>query len=177
MSNLGTYKAICDTNIKPCPPPKIWSQDHESKSRKIFRQNKILFDTCIGFFSSFTSVTTPSPVPLSSCFHPFQWLFWKDPLAQHLNNRPTALKSHKSRTLLVHHLIPFYFTVSRPVATNPRSKHQALAPSSPISLRSKFMFVTVLLTFNASARACGQKRCQTKPCQTWELTKRSATLT
>ena len=33
--NLRTYKAICDTNIKPCPPPKIWSQDHESKSRWI----------------------------------------------------------------------------------------------------------------------------------------------
>ena len=33
MWNLRTYKAICDTNIKPCPPPTIWSQDHESKWR------------------------------------------------------------------------------------------------------------------------------------------------
>ena len=40
----------------------------------------------------------------------------------------------------------------------PRPKHQALAPSLPMSLPPKLMFVTVLLTFNASARACGQKR-------------------
>ena len=75
---------------------------------------------------------------------------------------PTALKSHKSRTPLVHHFIPFYFTVSRPGATDPRAKHQALAPSLPILLTDKSMFSIVLLTFNASARACGQKRCQTK---------------
>ena len=74
---------------------------------------------------------------------------------------PTALKSHKSRTPLVHHLVPFYFTVSRPGATDPRAKHQALAPSMPISLPPKSMFVTDLLTFNASARTCGQKRWQT----------------
>ena len=74
---------------------------------------------------------------------------------------PTALKSHKSRTPLVHHLVPFYFTVSRPGATDPRAKHQALAPFMPISLNDKLMCVIVLLTFNASARACGQKRWQT----------------
>ena len=75
--------------------------------------------------------------------------------------RPTALESHKSGTLLVHHFIPFYFTVSRPGATDPRAKHQALAPSLPMLLPPKLMSVTVLLTFNASARACGQKRWQT----------------
>ena len=26
---LRTCKAICDTNIKPCPPSRLWSQDHE----------------------------------------------------------------------------------------------------------------------------------------------------
>ena len=94
--------------------------------------------------------------PPPSHFHlvsiPDQWLFWKDVLAQHLTTRSTALKSHKSRAPLVHHLIPF---------TDPRAKHQALAPSLPIPLNRKLMFVTALLTFNASARACGQKWWQT----------------
>ena len=40
-----------------------------------FLQNQILhdiawYDVVLEFFSSFTSVTTPSPVPLPSCFHP-----------------------------------------------------------------------------------------------------------
>ena len=69
MSNLRTYKTICDTNIKPCPPPKIWSQDHESKSRWISTRTRYCL-IVLEFCSSFTSVTTPSPVPLSSCFHP-----------------------------------------------------------------------------------------------------------
>ena len=39
-----------------------------------FRQNKILhdiawYDVVLEFFSSFTSVRTPCPAPLSSCFH------------------------------------------------------------------------------------------------------------
>ena len=118
---------------------------------------------------------------VSSHFHlvsiPFQWLFLKRSTGPTPEPYPTALKSHKSRTPLVHHLIPFYFTVSRPGATDPHAKHQALAPSLPKLQQLKSMFVTVLLTFNASARACGQKRCQTKPCETWELTRRSAPLT
>ena len=73
------------------------------------------------------------------------------------------MKSHKSRTLLVRHLTPFYFTISKPAATDPRAKHQALAPSLPMLFTVKSMFVSVLLTFNASARACGQKRWQTMP--------------
>ena len=43
----------------------------------------------------------------------------------------------------------------------PRPKHQALAPSLPMLLSDKLMFVNVLLTFNASARTCGQKLWQT----------------
>ena len=69
--------------------------------------------------------------------------------------------SQKSRTPLVHHLAPFYFTISKPGATDPRPKHHALAPSLPMLLHSKFTFVRVWLTVNASARACGQKLCQT----------------
>ena len=87
------------------------------------------------------------------------------------------LKSHKSRTTLVHHLIQSYFPVSRPGTADPQATHQASASSLPIWLPSKPMSLTLLLTFNALARACGQKRWQTKWCETWELTRRSATLT
>ena len=59
------------------------------------------------------------------------------------------------------HVIPLYFTISNPAATDPHAKHQASAPSLPIKLCRKSIFVTVLLTFNALARACGQKRWQT----------------
>ena len=41
-------------------------------------------------------------------------LFWGDPQAQHLNTCPTALKSHKSRTPLVHHVIPCFSTIQKP---------------------------------------------------------------
>ena len=70
MSNLRTYKAICDTTIKPCPPPKIRSQDHESKSRWISAKIRYCSILVLDFVSSFTSVRAPSPVSLSSCFHP-----------------------------------------------------------------------------------------------------------
>ena len=40
----------------------------------------------------------------------------------------------------------------------PIAKHQASAPSMPIPIPDKVMCVTVLLTFNASARTCGQTR-------------------
>ena len=87
---------------------------------------------------------------------------WKDSVAQHLNTSPpTALMSQKSRTPLVHHFIPYFSTIPKPGATNPRPKHQALAPSVPMSLYSKLMFVRAWLTFNASARACGQQGWQT----------------
>ena len=39
--------------------------------------------------------------------------------------------------------------------------NQASAPSLPIRFHDKSMFFTVLLTFNASTRACEKKRCQT----------------
>ena len=83
------------------------------------------------------------------------------PTPKHLSTCPTPLMSQKSRTPLVHHFTPFSFTVSRPGATDPRAKNQALAPSVPISFQSKSMFVNVLLTFNASAMACGQQGWQT----------------
>jgi len=39
--------------------------------------------------------------------------------------------------------------------------NQATAPSLPIRFHDKWMFFTVVLTFNASARACERKRYQT----------------
>ena len=125
-----------------------------------FRQNKILFDTCIEIFLKLYRCQNTSPVPL------FMTLLERC-------TGPTPVQQH-----LVHHLIPCYFTVSRPGATDPRAKQQALAPSLPMRLNRKLMFVTVWLTFNASARACGQKTManHVKPEKSWELTRRSATL-
>ena len=131
MWNLRTYKAICHTNIKPKYPPPKMCQN--TLPRPTFHLVSIPISMTL-----LERRTGPTP---ETC-HP-------------------ALKSHKSGTPLVHHLIPFYFTVSRPLATDPRAKHQALAPSSPMRFRDKSTFVTVLLTCNASARACGQKRWQT----------------
>ena len=155
MWNLRTHEAICDTNIKPCPPPNIEAKI-TSRSQGEFwpKQDVAWYLYCI-----FSLALQVSEHPPPSHFHlvsiPFQRLFWKDGQARHLNARPTALKSHKSGTLLVHHFIPFYFTISRPGATDPLAKHQAFAPSLPIWLTDKSIVVTVLLTFNAFARACG----------------------
>ena len=144
--NGGQPCQICDTLKKPCPPPKILSQDHESKSRWISAKTRLCF------------AEHPSPVHFYLVSIPFQWLFSKDPLAQHLNTCPTPLMSQKSRTALVHHFIPYFSTIPKPGATNPRPKHQALAPSLPTALLYKSILVRALFTFNASARACGQKR-------------------
>ena len=148
-------------DVKPCQTWELttptWShvhyQDHESKSRWISAKTRYCLIRVLEFFTSFTRVRTPSPISLSACFHPISMTL--------LERYPTALKS---RTPLVHplvHFTPFSFTVSRPGATDPRPKHQALAPSLPMWLPNKLMFVTVLLTFNASARACGQQGWQT----------------
>ena len=132
-----------------------------SRSQGEFPPKQDMLDTCIGtFLYSFTSVRTPSPVPLSSCFHPISMTLWKDPLARHLSNS-TKVSQVWNTTGTPLDSIVFHRVEA---ATDPRAKHQALAPSLPMKLRHKLMFITVLLTFNASARACGQKRCQTKPC-------------
>ena len=106
-------------------------------------------ESCRNAFPCHTSIFLPSN---------FQDSFGKIPMP---HNCLTPLKPHNSQTPLVHHFTPSSFTISKPGATDPRPKHQALAPSVPILIYSKMMFVTILLTFNASARACGQKRLQT----------------
>ena len=88
MWNLRTYKAICDTHIKPCPPPNIWSQDHESKSTWISAKARYCLIPVIKFVSSFPSVRTPSPIPLSSCFHPVSMTFLETCTA------PTPVQQH-----------------------------------------------------------------------------------
>ena len=121
MSNLRTYKAICDTNIKPCPPPKTLSQDHESKL--IFAKRRyclIMLDILVILYWMFLSLyksqnTLPSPTFILFPSH-FNDSFGK---MHRPGTCPTALESHKSGTPLVHHLIPFIFTVSRPGATDP----------------------------------------------------------
>ena len=134
------------------------------KARSPFVQC-VLFHVC----AQYTSVRTLSPVPFHLFSIPFQSFHtYSKPCQERVLVWP-AQNSLDS--------ISLYLTVSRPGATDPCAKHQALAPSLPMSLPPKLMFVTVVLTFNASARACAQKRCQTKKCQIWELTRRSATLT
>ena len=76
---------------------------------------------------------------------------------------------------LIQNLDSILFHRSEAWSHRPRAKHQALAPFLPISLSLKLMFLTVLLTFNTSARAWGQKRWQTKPSQTLQLTMPSET--
>ena len=108
MRNLRTYKAICDTDMKPCPPPKIWKQDHESKSRWISAKTRYCLILVLESFSIALQVSEhPPPSNFSSCFHPvsmtlFGKIHWPDTC-------PTALKSHKSRAPLVHHWYSAWF--------------------------------------------------------------------
>ena len=109
----------------------------------------------------FATLATSRFLSLPSCFHPISMTLLErctGPTPEHLSNSTKVSQvSNTTGTPL-----PFYFTISRPGATDPRAKHQALAPSVPMVFNCKPIVVTVLLTFNASARACGQKRCQTK---------------
>ena len=135
-----------------------WSLDHEVK---INAEKKTLLHIC-----------------KILCKYSVHLLGWKISLALqvselsppshfHLPSSPCqrllTLMSHKSRTYLVHctPLDSILFHRFQTWSHKPQSKHQALAPSLPILLSDNWMFATVLLTFNASARACGQKRCQT----------------
>ena len=178
MWKLRTCRAICDTNIKPKSATKklkstnSWSKDREgtweSQGESQLKNILILLTCrrigkCRNAFPCHTSILLPSNSQDS---------FGKIRIP---HNCLTPLKPHKSQTPLVHHFTPSSFTISRPGATDPRAKHQALIPWMPILLSSKSMFVRVLLTFNASARACGQK--DGKQCENWELAGRSASLT
>ena len=156
--NLRTYKGICDTNIKPCPPPKIWSQHHELKPRWISAKTRYCLWLCVGFCLWLYKSQNTLPCPTFIWLPSMSESLGKIPVAQHLSTCPKPRLSHKSRTPLVHHFIPYFSTIPKPGATNPRPKHQALAPSLPTALLYKSILVRALFTFNASARACGQKR-------------------
>ena len=101
----------------------------------------------------------PSHLHLPSI--PFQRLLEKSsaPTPEHLSN--TTKVSQVSNTTGTPLDSIFVHRFEAWSQADPRPKHQALAPSLPMLLHSKFTFVRVWLTFNASARACGQKRCQT----------------
>ena len=87
MSNLTTYKAICDTNIKPCPKPKILKPRSRVEVKVNFRQNKIVLDTCMTYFYPALQVSEhPPPSHFNLVSIPFQWISWKDGQARHLSN-------------------------------------------------------------------------------------------
>ena len=137
QGNLPQYIAMSTTTH--------WSLDHEVKIKrwkkltllhicKIFCENTLhLLGWNFSLALQVSELSPPSHLHLPSHFRDS----WKDPVAQHLSTCPTPLMSQKSPTPLVHHFTPFSFTVSRPGATDPRAKHQALAPSSPILLALK----------------------------------------
>ena len=108
----------------------------------------------------FAKLAKPISPPFSSCFHPISMT-----LLERCTG-PTPVQHHYCLKSLEHHRhttwFHFYFTVSRPGATDPLPKHQASAPSLPIPLRLKSMYVIALSTFNASARALWTK---TSPCE------------
>ena len=128
-----------------------------------FSQNKdsILLDTCMEYFSSFTSCRKPPSLPLPSCFHPMSEIRGRStgPRAEHLSNTTSVLQVSNINSTPWFHL---RYTISKPGATDARAKHQAFAPSGPMQFHDKLMFI--LLTFNASARAWGRQRWQTISC-------------
>ena len=133
-------------------------QGVKDKWRQIITQYKSYKQRPLCSLQSWQSQPPPS-------FHlasiPFHRLIWKDPQIRHpFNTTNVSQVSNATGTTLSSTLTLFSSPILRPGATNPRAKHQASASSSssPISLLVKSMLVTVLLTFNASARACGQKR-------------------
>ena len=131
MWNLRTYKAICD-NIQPSGH---WSLDHEVKIRRLKKHCSIFVKSCVNIVCIYLVGFFPVALPVSELSRRPTYIFlpshfrdsWKDSVAQHLNTSPpTALKSHKSRTPLVHHLIPFFSTISKPGATDPPSQAPGL---------------------------------------------------
>ena len=89
MWNLRTYKAICDTNIKPCPPPKIEAKITSQSQGEYPPKQDIVWYLYWRVSKFFASVRTPSPVPLSSCFHSISMTLLErctGPTPEHLSN-------------------------------------------------------------------------------------------
>ena len=82
MSNLTTYKAFCDTYIKPCPPPKIL----KPRSRVEVKVKDIAWYLYWSFSLALQVSEHPPPSHFNLVSIPFQWISWKDGQARHLSN-------------------------------------------------------------------------------------------
>ena len=147
-----------------------WSLDHEVKIKRLKKTLlhicKILCEYSVHLLGwnfplalQVSELSPPSHLHLPSI--PFQRLLERStgltPKHQSTNTAKVSQVSNTTGTPL--HSIFLYH--SETWSPHPRPKHQALAPSASIQFRDKSMFLRVLLTFNASARASGQKRWQT----------------
>ena len=138
---------ICQKKLKEIAPEKVKIRSRDSRielqlQRDIQRaENK-----------NPINVQGPSQFQLGSHFHVSSRSI---PLERFLarSTCPAPAQHFFSLPSLDHHpySISLYLGPEAPLA-----KHQASAPSLPMSLLVKTMFVMVLLTFNASARACDQ---------------------
>ena len=167
MWNLRTYEAICNTNIQPCPPPKIWSQDHESKSRWILAQTRYGLILVLDFSLALQVSEHPPPSHFHLVSIPSEWLFWKDAQAQHLSNSTKVSQvsnKHHWYTTWFHFISPF----------------RGLEPQTPVPSTRPWL---LHCQFHCHPSRCSSKSCwlsmlrqgpadknDGKPCQTWELT-------
>ena len=132
-----TRRSATLTNIKPCPPPRIWSQDyHESKSRWISAKTRyclMMYGILIIIYLAL-KMLCPFHFHLASipCSHVKD--SWKDP-PEHQSTNTTRLSQVSKATGTP--LGSIVFTLPKPGATNPRAKQQASAPSLPISFKPK----------------------------------------
>ena len=146
----------------------------------------------VGNFSSFTSLRTLSPVPLSSSFQPMSetlntnvsqvsnipctlyttWFHFISPfpnLEQQTPVQAPGLGSFIANFVVgqldVRHRFVDFQCFGKGLWTKAMSNHVKLEKPSAVATAvfySKSIFVTVLLNFNASARAFGQKWGQTQ---------------
>ena len=142
-----------------------------------FRQNIPKQDIAryLYWICSLASQVSEHPPP--SHFHlvsiPFQWLFWKDAQARHLSNTTNVSKVSN--------------TTGTPLDSIFISPFRGLEPQTPLPSTRPLLLPC---QFHWISSRCSSKSCwlsmlrqgpedknNSKPCKTWELTRRSATLT
>ena len=172
---LKTYKAICDTNRKPCLPSKIRSQDHESK----ISVKKKTYIAWYLYWNVPLALQVAENCPPSHFFHlvsiPFQWLFWKNALAWHLLNRTKVSQVSN--------------TTGTPLDSILFHRFEAWSHRPPCQAPGLGSFIANFIPFQVEVRnghvhfQCFGKVLWTKmgnhmkPEKSWKLTRRSATLT
>ena len=138
-----------------------------------FSQNKdsILLDTCMEYFSSFTSCRKPPSLPLPSCFHPMSEIRGRStgPRAEHLSNTTSVLKS---RTSIVHHdsICVTPFRNLEPLTPVPNTR------LLPLQGRCNSMTSWCSSCWLSMLRQGPEDDKDGKPFQAWEFTMRSATI-